>query len=348
MGEPAGIGGEIALKAWSAQRTRPVAPFFMIDDPQRLRLLAATIGHDIPIAEIASPDDAEFANALPVLPLGLPVRATPGQPDPANANAVIESITRGHMLVRDGKALALVTNPIQKSTLYAAGFSHPGHTEFLAALAASKTPPVMMLAIDGLRVVPVTVHEPLRAALDSLTSDAIVAKARIAARELQSRFGIAAPRLAIAGVNPHAGEAGTIGREEIDIVIPAIEALRAEGWRVAGPLSPDTMFHPRARAEYDVAICHYHDQALIPLKTIDYDHGVNVTLGLNFIRTSPDHGTALDIAGTGTASAESLIAALNLAAQLGLAAQPGLAAQLGLAAQPGLAAQLGKADQATR
>jgi 4-hydroxythreonine-4-phosphate dehydrogenase len=174
----------------------------------------------------------------------------------------------------------------------------------------------MMLAIDGLRVVPVTVHEPLRDALDALTIDAIVTKARIAARELQSRFGIAEPRLAVAGVNPHAGEAGTIGREEIEIVIPAIERLRSEGWRVSGPLSPDTMFHPRARAEYDVAICHYHDQALIPLKTIDYDHGVNITLGLDFVRTSPDHGTALDIAGTGTASAESLIAALNLAAHL--------------------------------
>jgi 4-hydroxythreonine-4-phosphate dehydrogenase len=316
MGEPAGIGGEIAIKAWASQREQPVAPFFMIDHADRLRALAARIGHDIPIAEIASPEEARFGEALPVLPLNAAVRATPGQLDTANAVAVIESITRGHALVKEGKAAALVTNPIQKSTLYAAGFSYPGHTEFLAALAQSETPAVMMLAIDGLRVVPVTVHEPLRAALDALTVDAIVTKARIAARELQSRFGIAEPRLAIAGVNPHAGEAGTIGREEIEIVIPAIETLRSEGWRVSGPLSPDTMFHPRARAEYDVAICHYHDQALIPLKTIDYDHGVNITLGLDFVRTSPDHGTALDIAGTGTASAESLIAALNLAAHL--------------------------------
>jgi 4-hydroxythreonine-4-phosphate dehydrogenase len=316
MGEPAGIGGEIAIKAWAAQRSQPVAPFFLIDDPERLRRLARQIGHVVPIAKIESPDEARFSDALPVLSLSKPVASTAGLLDTVNAGMVIESITRGHAFVMAGDAAALVTNPIQKSTLYAAGFSYPGHTEFLAALAKSETPPVMMLAIEGLRVVPITVHESLRAALDALTTEAIVVKARIAARELRSRFGIAHPRLAVAGVNPHAGESGTIGREEIDIVIPAIEALRAEGWHVSGPLSPDTMFHPRARAEYDVAICHYHDQALIPLKTIDYDHGVNVTLGLDFIRTSPDHGTALDIAGTGTASPESLIAALNLAARL--------------------------------
>lgn len=316
MGEPAGIGGEIAIKAWLAQRTQPVAPFFLIDNPERLRKLSALIGCDVPIAEIASLDEARFTEALPVLRLDTHVESIPGKPDSANAAAIIESIARGHALVMDGQAAALVTNPIQKSSLYAAGFSYPGHTEFLAALAKIETPPVMMLAIDGLRVVPVTVHEPLRAALESLTAEAIVIKARIAARELRSRFGIAHPRLAVAGVNPHAGESGTIGREEIDIVIPAIETLRSEGWQVSGPLSPDTMFHPRARAQYDVAICHYHDQALIPLKTIDYDHGVNVTLGLDFIRTSPDHGTALDIAGTGTASPDSLIAALNLAAWL--------------------------------
>jgi 4-hydroxythreonine-4-phosphate dehydrogenase len=316
MGEPAGIGGEITIKAWAAQRAQPVAPFFIIDRPERLQALAVRIGIDIPIVAISSPRDARFAEALPVLSLDAAVESAPGRLDMANAAAVIESITRGHALVKAGEAAALVTNPIQKSSLYAAGFSYPGHTEFLAALAHSKTPPVMMLAVEGLRVVPVTVHESLRNALETLTVEAIVVKARIAAQELRSRFGIAKPRLAIAGVNPHAGEAGTIGREEIDIVIPAIEILRAEGWRVSGPLSPDTMFHPRARAEYDVAICHYHDQALIPLKTIDYDHGVNITLGLDFIRTSPDHGTALDIAGTGTANPESLIAALNLAARL--------------------------------
>jgi 4-hydroxythreonine-4-phosphate dehydrogenase len=316
MGEPAGIGGEIAIKAWLARGSQPVAPFFVIDDPDRLRRLAKLIGLDLPIATIAVPSEAHFADSLPVLPLDCPVVAIPGQLDTANAASVIESITRGHALVVSGQASAIVTNPIQKSTLYAAGFSYPGHTEFLAALAGIETPPVMMLVIDGLRVVPVTVHQSLRAALDSLTVEAIIVKARIAAQVLRSRFGVAQPRLAIAGVNPHAGEDGTLGREEIDIVIPAIAALRAEGWDVAGPKSPDAMFHPRARETYDVAICAYHDQALIPLKTIDYDHGVNVTLGLDFIRTSPDHGTALDIAGTGTASPESLIAALNLAARL--------------------------------
>jgi 4-hydroxythreonine-4-phosphate dehydrogenase len=316
MGEPAGIGGEIAIKAWALRGREPVAPFFLIDDPARVRALAARIGVDAAVATIAAPAEADFATALPVLPLEKPVSATPGKLDTANAPAVIESITRAHALVMAGEAAAMVTNPIQKSTLYEAGFSYPGHTEFLAALAGIETPPVMMLAVEGLRVVPVTVHQSLRSALDALSVDAIVTKAHIAARELRERFGIAQPRLAIAGVNPHAGEDGTLGREEIEIVIPAIERLRAEGWHVEGPKSPDTMFHPGARATYDVAICHYHDQALIPLKTLDYDHGVNVTLGLNFIRTSPDHGTALDIAGTGAAKPDSLIAALGLAAKL--------------------------------
>lgn len=316
MGEPAGIGGEIAIKAWLARNTQPVAPFFIVDDPDRLRKLAGLIGLDIPVAAIASPAEARFADSLPVLPLDQPVVSTPGRLDTANAAAVIASIAQGHALVIAGQASAMVTNPIQKSTLYAAGFSYPGHTEFLAALAGIESPPVMMLVIDGLRVVPVTVHQSLRTALDSLTTEAIVTKARIVAEALRRRFAIARPRLAVAGVNPHAGEDGTLGREEIEIVIPAIAALRAEGWIVEGPKSPDAMFHPRARETYDVAICAYHDQALIPLKTIDYDHGVNVTLGLDFIRTSPDHGTALDIAGTGTANPESLIAALNLAARL--------------------------------
>jgi 4-hydroxythreonine-4-phosphate dehydrogenase len=316
MGEPAGIGGEIAIKAWAARRHEPVAPFFLIDDPDRIRALATAIGIDIAVYAIDSPGETDFDAALPVLPLENPVRAAPGKLDTANAPAVIESITRAYALIMAGEAAAMVTNPIQKSTLYAAGFSYPGHTEFLAALAGSITPPVMMLAVEGLRVVPVTVHQSLRTALDALTTDAIVTKARIAAQDLRDRFGIAQPRLAVAGVNPHAGEDGTLGREEIEIVIPAIERLRADGWHVDGPKSPDTMFHPGARATYDVAICHYHDQALIPLKTLDYDHGVNVTLGLSFIRTSPDHGTALDIAGTGMAKPDSLIAALNLAARL--------------------------------
>jgi 4-hydroxythreonine-4-phosphate dehydrogenase len=315
MGEPAGIGGEIALKAWARRRFDETPPFFVIDDPERLRRLAASIGVVPVIATIESPDQAlsRFGDALPVLPIGFSIGGAPGRLDPANAGAAIASIERAYALLRDGQAAAMVTNPIQKSAVYAAGFAYPGHTEFLAALAGIGTPPVMMLVVEGLRVVPVTVHQPLRAALAGLTTEAIVTKARIAARSLRDQFGIAEPRLAMAGLNPHAGEDGTIGREEIEIIRPAIEILRAEGWRVDGPRSPDTMFHPAARATYDVAICHYHDQALIPLKTIDYDRGVNVTLGLPFIRTSPDHGTALDIAGTGMAKPDSLIAALRLA-----------------------------------
>jgi len=317
MGEPAGIGGEITLKAWLA-RTRDTPPFFIVDRPERLRRLADQVGLNARITAIDSPWQARavFPDALPVLPLSRAVEGMAGSPAPANAPAVIESITRAHALVMAGMASAMVTNPIQKSALYAAGFAHPGHTEFLAALDGHNATPVMMLVIDGLRVVPVTVHQSLRAALDALTTDAIVDKARIAGESLRSRFGISEPRMAIAGLNPHAGENGSLGREEIDIIAPAIARLRAEGWRVEGPKSPDTMFHPGARATYDVAICQYHDQALIPLKTLDYEHGVNVTLGLDLIRTSPDHGTALDIAGQGIANPNSLIAALNLAATL--------------------------------
>lgn len=317
MGEPAGIGGEITLKAWRA-RTGDTTPFFVVDQPERLRKLAKQIGLDVCITAIESPHQTGdiFPTALPVLPLSQPVRSLAGRPDSANASAVIESITRAHELIKTGSASAMVTNPIQKSALYAAGFTYPGHTEFLAALDGQDAVAVMMLVVDGLRVVPVTVHQSLRAALDALTTEAIVVKARIAGDSLRRRFGISEPRLAIAGLNPHAGEQGTLGREEIDIIAPAIARLRAEGWLVEGPKSPDTMFHPGARATYDVAICQYHDQALIPLKTLDYEHGVNVTLGLSFIRTSPDHGTALDIAGNGTANPNSLIAALNLAAAL--------------------------------
>ncbi|HLG87672.1 MAG TPA: 4-hydroxythreonine-4-phosphate dehydrogenase PdxA [Alphaproteobacteria bacterium] len=315
MGEPAGIGGEIALRAWSLREERGLPPFFLIDDPGRLLRLAAAIGQPgLPLAEIAAPEEAEtvFAAGLPILPLAAKVDAVPGRLNPSNAAAVIESIERGYALVAEGRASALVTNPIQKSVLYRAGFSHPGHTEFLAALAGG-IEPVMMLVIEGLRVVPVTVHMALKDALDALTTEMIVSKTRITATALRDAFGIARPRLAVAGVNPHAGEDGSLGREEIEIVEPAISILKGEGWNVFGPKSPDTMFHPRARATYDAAICHYHDQALIPLKAIDYEHGVNVTLGLPIVRTSPDHGTALDLAGTGKANPESLIAALKLA-----------------------------------
>jgi 4-hydroxythreonine-4-phosphate dehydrogenase len=250
---------------------------------------------------------------LPVLPIHLAAPAPPGRPDPANAPAVIASIERATALALDGEAGAVVTNPINKAALYAAGFAHPGHTEFLAALTGVSGQEVMMLAAPALRVVPVSVHISLRDAIAMLDTDRIVAAARTTAAALQRDFGIAAPRLAIAGLNPHAGEQGALGCEDAEIVAPAVAILRAEGIDATGPYPPDTMFTEQARAQYDAAICMYHDQALIPLKTLDMHHGVNVTLGLPIVRTSPDHGTAYDIAGTGRADATSLIAALKMA-----------------------------------
>jgi 4-hydroxythreonine-4-phosphate dehydrogenase len=317
IGEPAGIGGEITLKAWLARKAENLAPFFVFDVPERLERLAATLRLDVPIHVIAAPEEAlaVFATSLPVLPIALPHPVVAGKPDPANAPAVIAAIASAVDFVRRGRAAAIVTNPIQKETLYAAGFRHPGHTEYLAELAGGLTP-VMMLAGPGLRVVPVTIHQPLRAAIAALRTADIVTAGKITAAALQRDFGIAHPRLAVAGLNPHAGENGTIGREEIDIIAPAVEALRALGIDVTGPAPADTLFHAAARRRYDAAICMYHDQALIPLKTIDFDRGVNITLGLPFIRTSPDHGTACDIAGKGIANADSLIAALALAGTL--------------------------------
>jgi 4-hydroxythreonine-4-phosphate dehydrogenase len=317
LGEPAGIGGEITLKAWLARHAEHLPPFFVLDAPERLINLAAALRLDIPVRAIAAPEDAAaiFATALPVLPIALPRPVVPGKPDPGNAAAVIGAIASAVQFVQQGRAAAIVTNPIQKETLYAAGFRHPGHTEYLAELAGGMTP-VMMLAGPELRVVPVTVHQPLRDAVAQLRTSDIVTAGKITAAALQRDFGIAKPRLAVAGLNPHAGENGTIGHEDIDIVLPAVTALRALGIAVSGPLPADTMFHAAARRQYDVALCMYHDQALIPLKTLDFDRGVNVTLGLPFIRTSPDHGTACDIAGKGVAKPDSLIAAMALAGAL--------------------------------
>lgn len=316
MGEPAGIGGELTVKAW-AGRAAGVPPFFVIDEPARLRTIAAGLGVDVEIAEIEDSASARdvFDNALPVLaePLAGPVDT--GRPSPATAINVRRAIERAVALVGAGAASAVVTNPLQKDVMYAAGFDFPGHTEFLGALAGG-VHPVMMLAGPSLRVVPVTVHVALREAVERLTTEAIVRDARIAHDELVLSFGIAKPRLAVAGLNPHAGEAGAMGDEEARIIRPAIDALRSEGLDVRGPVPPDALFTPRARAGYDAAICMYHDQALIPLKAIDFDEAVNVTLGLPFVRTSPDHGTALDIAGKGIASETSLIAALRMAAEL--------------------------------
>ena len=317
MGEPAGIGGEVALLAWLARRTKRVPPFLLIDDPERLTALAARLGVAVPVRSVREPAEAAalFATALPVLPEVVPRPVEPGRPDPANGRAVIAAIARAVDLCRAGLASAVVTNPIHKKSLYDAGFRHPGHTEFLAELAGVAAP-VMMLAVPGLRVVPVTVHLPLAEALHSLDGRAIVRCGRVTAEALARDFGIRDPRMAVAGLNPHAGESGGMGKEELEMIAPAIDELCASGIRARGPLPADTLFHPRARARYDAALCMYHDQALIPLKTIDFDHGVNVTLGLPFVRTSPDHGTAFDIAGTGTASPESLVAALTMAAEM--------------------------------
>ena len=317
MGEPAGIGGEIALRAWLCRDQRLPA-FFIIDDAARLARLAADLGLLVPIRRIASGAEAaaSFSEALPVLdrPLSHPV--VPGKTDTGNAPAVIAAIETAVACVRRGAAAAVVTNPIHKKVLYDAGFRFPGHTEFLGALAGGDPQPVMMLVCPVLRVVPVTVHMSLRRALETLSVDAIVLIAEITARALAVDFAIPQPRLAVAGLNPHAGEEGEMGSEESTIVGPAVERLRTLGIDARGPLPPDTLFSPHSRSGYDAAICMYHDQALIPLKALDFDGGVNVTLGLPFVRTSPDHGTALDIAGSGRARPASLIAALHLAADL--------------------------------
>jgi 4-hydroxythreonine-4-phosphate dehydrogenase len=313
MGDPAGIGGELSLRAWLALRHSPQR-FVVLDDPDRLAALARTLLLEVPIATVTSPDTDVFASALPVLPIKLAVTPRPGQPDKANAAAVIASIERAASLALRGAVGGMVTNPINKAALYDAGFTYPGHTEFLAALTGAHGKQIMMLASPFLRVVPVTVHASLRNSIAMLTTDAIISAARTTAAALQHEFGIAHPRLAIAGLNPHAGEQGALGDEETTIIAPAIAALRADGIDITGPWPPDTMFTAAARNRYDAAICMYHDQALIPLKTLDMDHGVNVTLGLPIVRTSPDHGTAYDIAGKGIADPSSLIAAIELAA----------------------------------
>jgi len=311
MGDPAGIGGEIALAAW---RQGGLPAFFLVDDADRLEKLASGLGWDVPVRRIGHPGET-VPDALCVLHMPLLVPATPGRPDPANAAAVIAAIDTAVRLTEEGQAAAVVTNPIHKESLYQAGFKFPGHTEYLAHLAGVEHV-VMLLASPDLKVVPVTIHLSLLDAVTSLSSLQIIETARIVDRGLREDFGIESPRLAVAGVNPHAGEGGALGREDRDIVAPAVAALRAEGIDARGPLAADTMFHAEARAGYDVALGMYHDQVLIPIKTLDFHGGVNVTLGLPFIRTSPDHGTAFGIAGTGTARPDSLVAALQLAAKM--------------------------------
>jgi 4-hydroxythreonine-4-phosphate dehydrogenase len=321
LGEPAGIGPDLTLAIWRRRGELDLPPFYAIAEPDFLAARARRLGLEVPLA-VAEPETAAaiFARALPVVPLGLKITAEPGKPDASSAPAAITSIRRAVKDVLEGRAAAVVTNPIAKNVLYRSGFVEPGHTEFLARLATEATGkplhPVMMLWSPELAVVPVTIHLPLREVPARVTADLIVETGRITARDLATRFHIARPRLAIAGLNPHAGEDGALGQEDAGVVAPAVARLKAEGIDARGPLPADTLFSAQARASYDVALCMYHDQALIPIKTLAFDHAVNVTLGLPFVRTSPDHGTAFDIAGTGRADPASLIAALALAARL--------------------------------
>jgi 4-hydroxythreonine-4-phosphate dehydrogenase len=320
MGDPCGIGLDVTLAAWARRETLGLPPFYLIGDRAMLAARSALLGIDAPLAHV-SPQEAReaFRTHLPVLQVDASVKGMPGHPVSTNAAAVIDAIDRAVDAVWRGEASAVVTNPIAKKTMYDGGFGFPGHTEYLAKLAADRgvaARPVMMLAGPDLRTVPVTIHIPLASVASMLTVDDVIDTARIVHGELRSRFGIAAPRLAVAGLNPHAGEDGSMGMEDEAIVRPAVAALRAAGIDAVGPLPADTMFHPRARATYDAALCMYHDQALIPAKTLAFDEAVNVTLGLPFVRTSPDHGTAFALAGTGQARPDSLIAALRLAASM--------------------------------
>ena len=317
-GEPAGIGGEILLKAVAAG----AGDLVTIDDPARLESLAGDMGIDIEARAVASSAEAAAlpSGVLAVLPMDWPEAPVPGRPSEANAPAVIGAVGRAAAMARDGEAAALVTNPVQKSTLYAAGFDCPGHTEYLARIDGEKSgaepDPVMMLHSEALRVVPLTVHVPLSEVPGLVTRQRVVAVAGILDDALRRDFGIERPRIAVAGLNPHAGEDGAMGGEEAAAIAPAVAELRKAGMHIDGPHPADALFHEDRRQEYDAAIAMYHDQALIPVKTLDFHRGVNATLGLGFVRTSPDHGTALDLAGTFEARPDSLLAAVRLASSM--------------------------------
>jgi 4-hydroxythreonine-4-phosphate dehydrogenase len=324
LGEPAGIGPDLALAVWQRRAEHHIPAFYVVGDGELLRRRGSALGVDVPIAEVAPEAAAKaFSAALPVVAIAPKATAAPGRPDQSSAPVAIASIRRAVADVLAGHAAAVVTNPIAKNVLYKSGFAEPGHTEFLAKLVQEATGktlrPVMLLWAPELAVVPVTIHLPLREIFAQLSAELIADTGRIVARDLRTRFRIPRPRLAIAGLNPHAGEQGTLGEEDRTIVAPAVAQLAAEGIDARGPLPADSLFHEAARAGYDAALCMYHDQALIPIKTLAFDHAVNVTLGLPFVRTSPDHGTAFDIAGTGKADPKSLIAALRLAARLAAA-----------------------------
>jgi 4-hydroxythreonine-4-phosphate dehydrogenase len=313
VGDPAGIGPEVVAAAWARRREEGLPPFFAIGDRRAISAV-----WDGPIASLAAPADAAgaFPDALPLVQVDDPGDIVPGDPNLAGARCALDSLELAVGLARNGFAGGLVTGPVSKAQLYAIGFNYPGQTEFVAercGIAASNA--VMMLAGPTLRTVPVTVHVALADVPRVLTTDLIIAKARVTARALTRDFGIACPRLVLTGLNPHAGESGTLGREDIDIIRPAVEALALEGIAVRGPLAADTLFHEAARAQYDAALCMYHDQALIPLKTLHFEDGVNITLGLPIVRTSPDHGTAFNIAGKGEASPRAMIEAIRMAGE---------------------------------
>ena len=320
-GDPNGIGADVILMAWQARFNLDLPAFYVVGDPQHLTERAALLALDIP-CRIVQPENAfdVFRSALPVRGLSTSFVNSPGHPLAANAAGVIESIQTAVKDTIENRAAGVVTAPISKKPLYDAGFQHPGHTEYLAYLAEQHTgqvsKPVMMLVGPQLRTIPVTIHIAIEDVPNALTMEAIVETAKVADQALKTRFGIAIPRLAISGLNPHAGEEGSMGRQDLDMIKPAIAVLQQQGIDAHGPMPADTMFHEAARRTYDVAICMYHDQALIPAKMLGFDDAVNVTLGLPFVRTSPDHGTAFDIAGTGNARPDSFVAALKLAHQL--------------------------------
>lgn len=321
MGEPAGIGPDIALMAWRDRASHRLPPFYVIGDAALMESRAARLGIGVPIVPCLPEETYDtFAFGLPVLDIGEGIDDRPGQATPETGGVVIEAIRTGVEHIRAGRAGAIVTAPISKAVLAAAGFSHPGHTEFLGELARTfrvgPVRPVMMIWSESLAVVPVTIHIPLAAVPERLTTNLIVETGAIVAHDLVARFGIARPRLAVCGLNPHAGEGGLIGREDIEIVAPAVAELNRIGIAATGPHPADTLFHPAARETYDAVLGMYHDQVLAPVKTIAFDEGVNITLGLPFIRTSPDHGTAYGLAGTGTARPSSMIQAIALAGRL--------------------------------
>ena len=324
IGDPAGVGPEVIAKAWAIRAAHRLPAFFAIGDR---RSVEAVWGG--PIGLITHPSEAIglFDKALPLLQLDDPGNIEPGAPNLAGARCALDSVEMAVGLARSGAASGLVTGPVAKSQLYAIGFRHPGQTEFVAERCGVATENVAMMMVGpDLRTVPITIHRPLARIVEGLTMDLILSRARVVVRGLIRDFGIARPRLAVAGLNPHAGENGAMGREEIDIIQPAIAILREEGVDVTGPHSPDTMFHTAARAGYDAAICMYHDQALIPLKTLYFDMGVNLTLGLPVLRTAPDHGTAFGIAGKGEANPRAMIAAITLAGQCARARTAAIAA----------------------